>query len=250
MLGSLVQNYLRERGYLVLTSEVRYSGRPSDELVQEVVKSPAEAIVNCLGAIPGSGSSEQEMMAANALLPLHLSRSIGGRLLIHASTDCVFDGNRGWYKADEQPNATDPYGLSKGVGEACVVAANIVVMRTSIVGPPAGAGRGLLGWFLGQEGAVDGWTDHLWNGITTLAWAELAARTVEGTGLTPGLHQPTTETEVTKEGLLRMFREVFQHKVEIRPVRTEQARDRTLVPTTAMPPLRQQLVELRAWMNR
>jgi dTDP-4-dehydrorhamnose reductase len=250
MLGALVQRYLRERGHVVLTSEARYSGRPSDELVQEVVNSRAEAIVNCLGATPGSGSSEQEMMAANAMLPVHLSRLIGGRLLIHASTDCVFDGSRGWYRADEPPNAMDAYGLSKGVGEACVAATNVVVMRTSIVGPPAGAGRGLLGWFLGQEGPVDGWTDHLWNGITTLAWAELAARTVEGNGLASGLHQPTVEDEVTKDGLLRMFGEVFEHRIEIRPVRTEHARNRTLLPTTAMPPLREQLVELRAWLGR
>ena len=250
MLGSLVQRYLRERGHVVLTSEVRYSGRPSDELVQAVVNSPAEAIVNCLGSTPGSGSSEQEMMAANALLPVHLSRLIGGRLLIHASTDCVFDGRRGRYRADEPPNATDAYGLSKGVGEACVAAGNVVVMRTSIVGPPAGAGRGLLGWFLGQETAVDGWSDHLWNGITTLAWAELAAITIEGKGLAPGLHQPTTDRDISKEALLRMFGEVFEHRIEIRPVRTEQAIDRTLIPTTAMPPFRQQLVELRAWLGR
>jgi dTDP-4-dehydrorhamnose reductase len=249
MLGALVHRYLRERGHVVLTSEARYSGRPSEELVQEVVNSPAEAIVNCLGATPGSGASERDMMVANALLPVHLSRFLGGRLLIHASTDCVFDGRRGWYRADEPPNATDAYGLSKRVGEACVAAPNVVVMRTSIVGPPAGAGRGLLGWFLRQEGAVDGWTDHLWNGITTLAWAELAARTVEGNGLGAGLHQPTTAREVTKDELLRMFGEVFDHRVDVRPFTTEQACDRTLLPTTAMPPLRQQLIELRAWMN-
>jgi len=49
--------------------------------------------------------------------------------------------------------------------------------------------------------------------------------------------------------LLRLFGEVFEHPVDIRPVRTEQACDRTLLPTTEMPPLRQQLVALRAWMS-
>jgi dTDP-4-dehydrorhamnose reductase len=249
MLGAVVHRYLRERGHVVLHSETRYCGQPIDELVQEVVNSPAEAIVNCLGAIPASGASGPEMMAANALLPVHLSSLLGGRLLIHASTDCVFDGRRGWYRADEPPNATDAYGLSKRVGEACVAAPNVVVLRTSIVGPPAGAGRGLLGWFLQAESPVDGWVDHIWNGITTLAWAELAADAVAGRGLGPGIHQPTTAGEVTKEELLRRFGEVFEHRIDVRPVRTGQACDRTLVPTTAMPPLGQQLIELRAWMS-
>jgi dTDP-4-dehydrorhamnose reductase len=189
------------------------------------------------------------MMAANALLPVHLSSLLGGRLLIHASTDCVFDGRRGRYRADEPTNATDAYGLSKRVGEACVAEPNVVILRTSIVGPPAGAGRGLLGWFLRQEGPVEGWTDHRWNGITTLAWAELAARTVEGTGLGPGLHQPTAPDEVTKEELLQMFGSVFGHRIDIKQVTTAQACDRTLVPTVAMPPLRDQLIALRAWMG-
>ena len=169
MLGALVHRYLRERGHAVLTSDKRYCGEPIDELVQEVVNSPAEAIVNCIGVTPVSGASGREMMPANSLLSVHLSSMLGGRLLIHASTDCVFDGRRGWYRSDEPPNATDAYGLSKRVGEACVAAPNVVVLRTSIVGPPAGAGRGLLGWFLRQDGPVEGWTNHRWNGITTLA---------------------------------------------------------------------------------
>jgi dTDP-4-dehydrorhamnose reductase len=249
MLGSVVYRYLLERGHSVLTTDSRYHGEPSDQLVRDVVASSADAVVNCLGVIPASGASTREMMAANGLLPVHLSSVLGGRLIIHASTDCVFDGRRGWYRVDEPPNATDAYGLSKRVGEACVAGPNVVVLRTSIVGPPASADRGLLGWFLRQERPVDGWTDHRWNGITTLAWAELAERTVSGLGLAPGLHQPATAEAVTKHELLGMFGEVFDHRVAIRPVSTEQACDRTLLPTTTMPLLRQQLVALRAWMS-
>jgi dTDP-4-dehydrorhamnose reductase len=250
MLGSTVYRYLLECGHSVLTTDTRYYGDPSDALLREVVDSSAQAIVNCLGVIPASGASDREMMAANALLPVHLSSVLGGRLLIHASTDCVFDGRLGWRSVNDSPNATDAYGLSKRVGETCVAEPNVVVLRTSIVGPPAAAGRGLLGWFLRQEGSVEGWTDHRWNGITALAWAELAAKTVEGRGVGPGLHQPTTAVEVTKDGLLRIFAEVFDHRIDIRPVTAAQACDRTLIPTVEMPPLPQQLTALRAWMER
>lgn len=250
MLGAVVRRYLGERGHEILTSEARYRGEATDGLVQEVLGSRADAVVNCLGVTPASTASSGEMMAANALLPVHLSAVLGDRLLIHASTDCVFDGLRGWYRVDERPNATDPYGLSKLIGEACVRAPSVVVLRTSIVGPPARAGRGLLGWFLRQEDSVEGWTNHRWNGITTLAWAELASRTLEGHGLSPGLHHPTTPAAVTKEELLRMFGEVFERRVDVRPVRAARACDRTLVPTVTVAPLYAQLVELRSWMQR
>lgn len=124
-----------------------------------------------------------------------------------------------------------------------------MILRASIVGPPAAAGRGLLGWFLAQPGPVDGWTDHLWNGITTLAWAELAAKAVERRGLAPGLHQPTTAGAVTKEESIRMFGEVFDHRIDVRPIRTKQACDRTLLPTMTMPSLRTRRLALRAWMQ-
>ena len=102
----------------------------------------------------------------------------------------------------------------------------------------------MLGWFLRQS-AADGWVDHVWNGITTLAWAELALDAIEGC-IEPGLHQPTTQDTITKYDLLRLFGEVFDHRIEVRPVSTEPC-DRSLVPTITMPPIREQLVALRDW---
>lgn len=249
MLGSVVSRYLAEQGFRVITSERRYGAEPESALLEDVAAAHADAVVNCLGAIPAAGRSGTEVMTSNALLPSHLAAVLGGTLLIHASTDCVFDGGRGHYSIDDAPNSTDAYGLSKRIGEACAFWPNTVILRTSIVGPSAGEGRGLLGWFLSHDGPVDGWTDHLWNGITTLAWAELAARTIEGTGLRPGMHHPTTLGTVSKEELLRLFADVFDHRIEIRPTATGRALDRTLVPTVEMAPLLEQLIALRGWMR-
>ena len=249
MLGSVVHHYLAKQGYRVITSERRYRVEPECALLQDVVAAHAEAVVNCLGAIPAAGRSGAEVMTSNGLLPSHLAAVLGGTLLIHASTDCVFDGSKGHYSIHDAPNSTDAYGLSKRIGEACAFWPNTVILRTSIVGPSAGAGRGLLGWFLSQDGPVDGWTDHLWNGITTLAWAELAARTIEGTGLRPGLHHPTTVGPVNKEELLRLFANVFDHRIQIRPIATGRTMDRTLVPTVEMTSLLEQLIALKEWMR-
>jgi dTDP-4-dehydrorhamnose reductase len=225
MLGHVVARYLAEVGHEVIPGG-RYDGM--------LDLGDAEAVVNCAGVVRGTDG----LFLANALLPLHLATQ--GRLLVHPSTDCVFDGTRGWYRVDEQPNATDDYGLSKRLGEGCLAFPGVVVLRTSIVGP----GGGLLGWFLRQP-AADGWTDHVWNGITTLAWARLAAAALAG-DILPGLYQPTTPRTITKYDLLRLFGEVFDHPIEVRPVSAGFC-DRTLVPTMPMPPISDQLIELRAW---
>lgn len=233
MLGHVVARYLAEHGHQVIDGG-RYDGA--------LTLRDAEAVVNCAGVLSG----ERGMYLANALLPLHLAARLDGRPLIHASTDCVFTGDRGWYRVDEPTDAQSDYGLSKRLGEGCLTYPNVFVLRTSIVGPPGDGGRGLLGWFLGQQGRVDGWTDHVWNGITTLAWAELARLALEDR-LAPGLHQPTTAETITKCEMLRLFGEVFDHRLEVREV-TGIPCDRSLVPTMAMAPLREQLHDLKAWM--
>jgi dTDP-4-dehydrorhamnose reductase len=227
MLGHVVARYLAEVGHEVIPGG-RYDGM--------LDLGDAEAVVNCAGVVRGTDG----LFLANALLPLHLATQ--GRLLVHPSTDCVFDGTRGWYRVDEQPNATDDYGLSKRLGEGCLAFPGVVVLRTSIVGPGE---RGLLGWFLRQSGPVDGWVDHVWNGITTLAWAELAVEAIEGR-IEPGIHQPATQDTITKYDLLRLFGEVFDHPIEIHPLSTAPC-DRSLAPTISMPPIRDQLVALREW---
>lgn len=227
MLGHVVSRYLREQGHII-TEGQRYDGA--------IELRDAEAVVNCAGVVSGT----QGLFMANALLPLHIAARLEGRVLVQPSTDCVFDGKRGWYSVDDESNATDDYGLSKRLGEGCLAFPGVVVLRTSIIGPGE---RGLLGWFLRQERA-DGWTDHIWNGITSLTWAELAGDAITGR-IAPGLHQPTSTT-ITKCDLLRLVGEVFDHRIEVRPVTTE-PRDRSLVPTITTPPLREQLIALRKW---
>jgi dTDP-4-dehydrorhamnose reductase len=247
MLGSTVSAYLGARGHDVRISDRRYGGGVDDELLADVRAERPSAVVNCLGVVSPSLASPSGLMLANALLPQHLAATVGAIPVIHASTDCVYDGKRGWYAVGEPPSAVDPYGLSKRLGEACA-GSGAIVLRTSIVGPSAGAGRGLLGWFLGQHNEVDGWVDHMWNGITTLAWAQIAASVVEGLAtIGPGIHQPTCREAVSKCDLLHLFADTFNHRIEIRPVETGSPCDRTLIPTIDMPPLAEQLRALRSW---
>jgi dTDP-4-dehydrorhamnose reductase len=251
MLGHLVVQYLKQRGYPVLLSQHRYSGNALDPLIDDVKNARPDVVINCAGVTTHRPAVGMSIMASNALLPLHLTSVLTtDQLLIHPSTDCVFDGQTGNYSLRDQPNSQDPYGLSKRLGEVAtaITNANVAILRTSIVGPEQGTARGLMAWFLSQSGPVDGWVDHVWNGITTLAWAQLCVDIALGNALGPGMHQPTTEASITKFDLLHLFGNAFDHRIEIRPKRTGKPVNRVLRPSYEMPPIDVQLADLRSWM--
>src|SRR5450755_758654 len=111
MLGHAVTRWLRQEGFAIRTTDVRHGG---DELIEEVAAADVGAVVNCLGISARRASGPEELFSTNALLPQRLAAVLGPeRLLVHASTDGVFDGRRGSYAVTEPTNAADPYGLSK-----------------------------------------------------------------------------------------------------------------------------------------
>lgn len=59
----------------------------------------------------------------NAKVPEEIARFPGVRM-IYYSTDYVFDGKKGMYLEDDEPNPVNIYGLSKVAGERAVLAAN------------------------------------------------------------------------------------------------------------------------------
>lgn len=253
MLGHLVKQYLDGAGITTITSDLRYTGEPADPLIQAAVSSNADVVVNCAAIIPQRGPMDVSMFLTNTVLPQHLAAALSpGQLLVHPSTDCVFDGRRGSYTLGDAPDAVDPYGLSKRLAELALAAraTNVVVLRTSIVGPEISSSRGLLAWFLNQAGPLKGWTDHRWNGITTLAWAELCLEIARGASVGPGIHHVTTEAVVSKFELLSIFARVFERPIEIEPVASKAPVDRSLTPSHAMAPLEEQLRALREWMAR
>ena len=77
-----------------------------------------------------------EALAVNAEGPLHLARAAraAGALVVHVSTDYVFDGRRAEpYREDDPPNPLGAYGVSKLAGEMLVAGAmpDHLIVRTS-----------------------------------------------------------------------------------------------------------------------
>jgi dTDP-4-dehydrorhamnose reductase len=160
-------------------------------------------VVNAIGLLKPRIRSEEEAFEVNARFPARLATAAedAGARMIQIATDGVFSGATGGYAEDSPHDADDVYGRSKSLGEAT----GVTHLRCSIVGPD-GAGS-LMAWLLAQpRGAtVPGYSDHVWNGVTTLAFGRLCAGIMrEGLEPPSPLHVVPADT-VTKGELLALI---------------------------------------------
>lgn len=249
MLGHVVARYLQDRGFEVISSERRYEGTPRDPLIEEVRFSQASWVINAIGRIKQRSTDFTELLRINSLFPLQLaSRLLPQQRLLHASTDCVFSGQSGSYPLMHERDATDDYGFSKILGEEAIQGVNSYIFRVSIVGPELSQGHGLLGWFFRQNGRINGYVNHRWNGITTLEWAKHAASLISGSWKPPRtIVQFASSPSVSKYELLSAAAAVWEHRIEIVPFSTAESVDRTLIGDVTCAPIALQLNELRHW---
>ena len=186
-------------------------------------------VINAVGVIkPHSLKDPAMTMFINGALP-HILSTVFGHKLIHIATDCVYDGTEGApYNENAPKRPIDLYGLSKLLGEP----KDSLNLRTSIIGPELGAGApgGLLGWFLNQEGQqTKGFTNHLWNGITTKEFGNVCYKLISGSikHPGPGIYH-IFSTDVTKYEMVTKFKDKYGINVDIEPFEAPIAIDRRL----------------------
>tara|TARA_B110000495_G_C22936726_1_gene547859 strand:+ start:312 stop:1154 length:843 start_codon:yes stop_codon:yes gene_type:complete len=167
-------------------------------------------IINCIGVlIKGSIQDPSNAILINALLPHKLaqfSKAINAKF-IHISTDCVFDGSKGSYIETDNKTAQDTYGLSKSLGE--INDDKNLTLRTSIIGPELkNNGEGLFSWFIKQKGEVNGFTESIWGGVTTLVLADVIIKSINENY--KGLFHVTNGQPISKFDLLSLIKEKFE----------------------------------------
>jgi len=167
-------------------------------------------IINCIGVlIKGSIQDPSNAILINALLPHKLaqfSKAINAKF-IHISTDCVFDGSKGSYIETDNKTAQDTYGLSKSLGE--INDDKNLTLRTSIIGPELkDSGEGLFSWFIKQKGEVNGFTESIWGGVTTLVLADVIIKSINENY--KGLFHVTNRQPISKFDLLSLIKEKFE----------------------------------------
>lgn len=208
-------------------------------------------VVNAAGIINRRLRSDKDTVDAylvNSLFPHLLADYCESKKvqMIHISTDCVFDGTNGPYTELDPPSASDLYGQSKSWGEP----RNCLVLRTSFIGPEQNNFYLLLTWFLNQTGECPGYTNHLWNGLTTLQLGICIDKIVRS-NLYEKRIQHVFGEDTTKFELLCKIARSFGHPVRVVPHEDVVSRDTRLRTTNHsfieqldLPGLEEQLVQL------
>lgn len=178
-----------------------------------------DRVINCVGLIKPQIKNSQEAILVNALFPYRLPPGT-----IQIATDCVYSGDKGNYVETDPHDALDVYGKTKSLGEA----PHLINLRCSIIGPELKNHLSLLDWFLAQEGEVNGFTNHWWNGVTTYHFAKIVKGIIESGMELPFLQHIIPAHPVTKATLLKYLAKYYKHPVTINPVKAPQAVNRTL----------------------
>ena len=198
--------------------------------------------------------SEASAEICNSVFPQMLARKCSALEipLIHLSTDCVFSGKVGPHTEKTEPDATDPYGISKIRGEC---PEESMVVRTSIIGPEQKNFNSLFCWFLRQKNSCNGYVNHLWNGVTSIQLAKILIKIIEKDQIKNGVFH-VHSNDVSKFELLNLMKATFNKKIEINPVEDTKDKDmrlRSLKPSTQLlkdiPPLCEQITELNRFAD-
>ncbi len=121
--------------------------------------------------------------------------------LVHISTDAVFDGVRGDYREEDQPNPLGVYARTKLAGEGAVMAANpqAIVARVNLFGWSLMGRRSLAEFFFNNLSAgkrVMGFTDVYFCPLLANHLADVLVRMLEG-GLS-GLYHVVSREATSK----------------------------------------------------
>ncbi|MCL6459608.1 MAG: SDR family oxidoreductase [Gorillibacterium sp.] len=221
------------------------------ESLMEIV-SP-DITINCIGILNEDATKrEADALIINGLLPHWLRRlaeKTGGSL-IHISTDCVFNGDRGDYGENDPPDGNSVYAKTKAMGD---VRSDLhLTVRTSIIGPEQRSGIGLFQWFLKQQGIVEGYRQVMWNGVTTIQLAKSIEQMIENN--VTGLYHLVAPNKISKYELLRLIQTEFG-KIDVSIIpRDQPVQDRTLKNTRTdfradVPDYPAMIAAMREWME-
>ena len=248
MLGHVVERYLSEAGLITYTVSQRFERGKESAYFEELLSQAPDWVINCIGV--KSGHSPEVMQLANVDIVKACTRFLPRPVqLIHASSDAVFRPDKPVRNWHEQPDAEDPYGLSKLLAETAINGSKSYIIRTSIIGPEVQTNRSLMNWLVGTKGEITGYIDQAWNGITTLEWASLCSRIIYGDPVVSQLRivQPATWPPITKYDLLMLIAQYWGLSVKIVGAASGHPIMRSLMPNVDAPSLKNQLRSLRSW---
>lgn len=257
MLGNMLVDYLSQQSGIELSATVRtvekkersqqcYSDvrwRMFDAATKSTSSDLEKLLSNidyCINAIgvtkphicESSLASVARAIQINALFPYQIAkclRQLPQKRLIQIATDCVYDGSEGAYCENATHTANDIYGVTKSLGE--VRLSNIHHLRCSIIGPEHRAQKTfLLEWFLSKSREeINGFTNHIWTGLTTLHFAKICAGIIKTNLCLGHLQHIIPADSVSKYELLMLCQKIYgKWDLTIKATPADQTIDRTL----------------------
>ena len=225
MLGHMVGKYLsQDESNNIVTINHRF---PSNEFKDAIINFTGDYIINCIGSIP----QKSKEFSINTELPKWLELNSSCRI-IHPSTDCEMD--------------QDEYGISKrkAVDFLLAKAKKTKIIKCSIIGPELSGHNSLLDWFLlNENSSTYGFTDAIWNGVTTLEWAKVCSSLINDWDRFKRINVVEGE-RISKYDLLHLISDLFDKQIEIIPM-SGKGKDKSLTGEIKSTGIKDQLIELK-----
>ena len=247
MLGSAVCRYLTDEKFQVI--EINSTGQTQSnnsitkfDIASESINnlrgilSNVNYVINCAGLIKhkieeNNLKSLNNLIRVNSIFPIELTelaRELGFRV-IQIATDCVFSGARGSYTESDIKDPVDNYGYSKVLGEH--LDNNLITLRCSLIGKELNTKIEFLEWVLShsKQSEVGGFTNHHWNGLTTMHYAKIVSGIMKGKYFTAGTFHVVPESSVSKFQLSQIILDCFgRSEIKVAPVQSSKSINRTL----------------------
>ena len=228
---TLRQRLSAYKDFNLFTAENAYEGIEAGSmggLIDVLGEFRPEAVVNAVGIVKQRSTAKESIpnLEINSLFPHRLAGlcKATGMRMVHMSTDCVFSGRKGSYQETDGSDAEDLYGRTKYLGE--VYESHCVTLRTSMIGRELSRKQGLLEWFLSQRRSVQGFTNALFSGFTTLELSRIIEKILTEHPEKGGLYHVSSDP-ISKFDLLTLIKRKMGLRIEILP--TEEPRlDRSL----------------------
>jgi len=153
-----------------------------DNLDSMLKKTSPDLIINCAGITTRRGVKDniQNTRLLNSDIPHKLDSwaNLNSKKLIHFSTDCVFNGDKGNYLDNDITDADDTYGKTKAAGE--VNSFNTLTIRCSMIGRELYNFTELFEWLVKNKNKkIEGYSNVLYSGITTVRMGKIIRKIIK-----------------------------------------------------------------------
>ena len=173
-------------------------------------------LINASGIIkhkinPNNLKDLADAIKVNSVFPHELSeKCIAKKIRVfQIATDCVYSGEQGNYSEADLHDPTDIYGVTKSLGEG--KNQNVMTLRSSMIGLERDSSYEFLNWVIDQpqNQTIQGFENHLWNGLTTLHVAKIVKGIIDMGGFLEGVHHLVPKDFTSKLELIEIVASEF-----------------------------------------